>query len=75
MSSGPIKVRLISFPSLLDLRQCWKTNAIRNGLHPLIADVIIDLGDTEKDVKSLYLTITDEYLVREIDRRPPTMGK
>jgi len=41
---------------------------MRSGLHPLIADAIVGHGDRKKDVKSVYLTISDEDLVREIDR-------
>lgn len=58
-----------------DLRHCWKTNAMRSGLHPLIADAIAGDGDRKKDVKSLYLTINDEDLVREIDRLTFDHGK
>jgi hypothetical protein len=62
-------------PRIHDLRHCWKTNAIRSGLHPLIADAIVGHGDRKKDVKSLYLTINDEDLVREIERLSLDHGK
>jgi hypothetical protein len=55
-------------PRIHDLRHCRQTNAMRSGLHPLIADVILGHGDRKKGVKSLYLTINDEDLVREVDR-------
>jgi hypothetical protein len=29
-------------PRIHDLRQCWKTNAMRFGLHPLMADAIVE---------------------------------
>jgi len=45
------------------------------GLHPLIADAIVRHGDRKKAVKSLYLTINDEKLVREIDRLTFDHGK
>jgi integrase len=32
-------------PRIHDLRNCWKTNAMRSGLHPLIADAIVGHGD------------------------------
>ena len=48
---------------------------MRSGLHPLIADAIAGDGDRKKDVKSLYLTINDEDLVREIDRLTFDHGK
>lgn len=41
---------------------------MRSILHPLIADAFVGHGDRKKDVKSLYITISDEDLVREIDR-------
>ncbi len=41
---------------------------MRSGLHPLIADAIVENGDRKKNVKSLYLAINDADLVREIDR-------
>lgn len=62
-------------PRIHDLRHCWKTNAMRSGLHPLIADAIVGHGDRKKDVKSLYLTINDADLVREIDRLTFDHGK
>jgi hypothetical protein len=48
---------------------------MRSGLRPLIADAIVDHGDRNKDVKSLYLTINDADLVREIDRLTFDHGK
>ncbi len=62
-------------PRIHDLRHCWKTNAMRSGLHPLIADAIVGHGDRKKDVKSVYLTISDADLVREIDRLSFDHGK
>ena len=41
---------------------------MRSGLHPLIADAIVGHRDRKKDVRSVYLSISDEDLVREIDR-------
>jgi hypothetical protein len=46
-----------------------------SGLHPLIADAIVGHGDRKKDVKSVYLTISDADLVREIDRFTFDHGK
>ena len=48
---------------------------MRSGLHPLIADAIMGHGDRKKDVKSVYLTISDADLVREIDRMTFDHGK
>jgi hypothetical protein len=62
-------------PRIHDLRHCWKTNAMRSGLHLLVADVIVGLGDRKEDLKSFYLTITDADLVREIDRLTFDHGK
>ncbi len=62
-------------PRIHDLRHCWKTNAMRSGLHPLITDAIVGHGDRKKDVKSVYLAINDADLVREIDRLTFDHGK
>jgi integrase len=62
-------------PRIHDLRHCWKTNAMRSGLHPVIADAIVGHGDRKKDVKSLYIEINDADLVREIDRMKFDQGE
>ena len=51
-----------------DLGHCWKTNAMRSGLHPIIADAIVGHGDRKKDVKCLNLAINDADLVGEFDK-------
>ena len=48
---------------------------MRNDLKPLIADAIVGHGDRKKDVKSLYSTISDADLVREIDHLTFDHGK
>jgi integrase len=68
-------LELQPMPRIHDLRHCWKTNAMRSGLHPLITDAIVGHGDRKKDVKSLYLSISDSDLVREIDRLTFDNGK
>jgi hypothetical protein len=68
-------LELDPMPRIHDLRHCWKTNAMRSGLHPFIADAIVGYGDRKKDVKSLYLTINGEDLVRRIDRLTFDDGK
>ncbi|HTY24023.1 MAG TPA: site-specific integrase [Desulfomonilaceae bacterium] len=55
-------------PTPHDLRHCWKTNAMRSGVHPLIADAIVGHGDRKKTVESLYLSISDADLLSAIDR-------
>jgi integrase len=55
-------------PTVHDLRHCWKTNAMRSGVHPLIADAIVGHGDRKKTVESLYLSISDADLLNAIDR-------
>ncbi len=62
-------------PRIHDLRHCWKTNAMRSGLHPLITDATVGHGDRRKDVKSVYLASNDSDLVREIDRLTFDHGK
>jgi integrase len=68
-------LELEPMPRIHDLRHCWKTNAMRSGLHPLIADAIVGHGDRKKDVRSVYLSISDEDLVREIDRMRFDLGE
>jgi integrase len=55
-------------PTVHDLRHCWKTNAMRSGVHPAIADAILGHGDKKKSLESLYLTISDQDLLDAIDR-------
>ena len=55
-------------PTVHDLRHCWKTNAMRSRIHPAIADAIVGHGDRKKDVRSLYLSISDADLLDAIDR-------
>jgi integrase len=55
-------------PTIHDLRHCWQTNAMRSGVHPLIADAIVGHGDRKKTVQSLYLSISDADLLNAIDR-------
>jgi integrase len=55
-------------PTVHDLRHCWKTNAMRSGVHPAIADMILGHGDKKKSLQSLYLTISDQDLVDAVDR-------
>lgn len=55
-------------PTVHDLRHCWNTNAMRSGVHPAIADMIVARGDKRKSLQILYLTISDQCLVDAIDR-------
>lgn len=55
-------------PTVHDLRHCWKTNAMRSRVHPAIADAIVGHGDRKKDVRSLYLSISDADLLDAVDR-------
>ncbi len=69
LSSGSNETRI------RDLHHSWKANAMRSGLHHLIADAIVGHGDRKKDVKSIYLTIGDADLVKEIDKLTFDHGK
>jgi hypothetical protein len=40
---------------------------VRTGVHPAVADAILGHGDKQKSLQSLYLTISDDDLVRAID--------
>ena len=62
-------------PTIHDLRHCWKTNAMRSGVHPLIADAIVGHGDRKKTVQSLYLSISDADLLGAIDRMKFDVGE
>lgn len=62
-------------PRIHDLRHCWKTNASRSDLKDRIADAIVGHGNRKKNVKSVYLTISDADLVREIDKLTFDHGK
>ncbi len=55
-------------PTVHDLRHCWKTNAMRSGVHPAVADMIVGHGDKKKSLQSLYLTISDQDLVDAVDK-------
>jgi len=55
-------------PTVHDLRHCWKTNAMRNRVHPVIADMIVGHGDKKKSLQSLYLTISHQDFLDAIDR-------
>ncbi len=55
-------------PTVHDLRHCWKTNAMRSRVHPAIADAIVGHGNKKKDVKNLYISISDVDLLDAIDR-------
>ena len=49
------------------LRHCWYTNSVRSGVHPALADAILGHGDKKKSLQSLYMTISDDDLIRAID--------
>jgi integrase len=54
-------------PTVHDLRHTWKTNAVRSGVHPAIADMIVGHGNRKKDIQSLYLSVSDADLLAAID--------
>ena len=54
-------------PTVHDLRHCWFTNAARSRVYPHIADAILGQGDKKKSLQSLYLTLSDDHLVKAID--------
>jgi hypothetical protein len=55
-------------PTLHDFGHCWKTTALRSGVHPAVADAILGHDDTKKSLESFYLTISDQDLLDAIDR-------
>ena len=64
MIAGGINPR----PAVHALRHCWKTNAMRSGVHPAIADMIVGHVDKKKPLQSLYVTISDQDFPDAIDR-------
>jgi hypothetical protein len=40
---------------------------VRTGVHPAVADAILGHGDKKKSLHSLYMTVSDDDLVRAID--------
>ena len=46
---------------------CWFTNAVRGRVYPHIADAILGHGDKKKSLQSLYLTLSDDDLIKAID--------
>ena len=48
---------------------------MRCRLYPIIVDSIVGHGDRRKDVRSLYVSISDEDLVKEIDRMRFDVGE
>jgi hypothetical protein len=48
---------------------------MRSGLYPFIVGGIVGHGDRRKDGRSLYVMISDEDLVREIDQMNRDQGE
>jgi hypothetical protein len=61
-------VGIESRPTVHDLRRCWKSNAMRSGVHLARADAILGHGNKKESLQSLYLTISDRDLLDAIDR-------
>lgn len=62
-------------PPVHDLRHCWHTNSVRSSVHLLIVDAIVGHGNNKKAVQSLYLSISDDDLVRAIDMTKFDIGE
>lgn len=45
------------------------------GVHSAIADVILGHGDKKKSLQSLYMTISDDNLMRTMDMMKFDMGE
>ncbi|MFH1114718.1 MAG: hypothetical protein V1792_12440 [Pseudomonadota bacterium] len=54
-------------PTVRDLRHFRLTNAVRRRVYPHAADAIWGHGDKKKSLQSLYLTLSDEDLIKAID--------
>ena len=68
-------VGLDPIPTLHDLRHVWATNAMRSGMDPRISETIMGHALKKKDVKHRYLHVSDEDLVRAINRMKFDFGK
>jgi integrase len=55
-------------PTPHDFRHTWKTNAMRSGIFPAIADMILGHGNRKKDLQSLYISVSNADLLDAIDR-------
>ena len=62
-------------PTVHDLRHCWYTNSVRSGVHPAVADAILGHGDKRKSLQNLYLTLSDDDLIRVIDMMKFDIGE
>jgi integrase len=56
------------WPRFHDLRHTWKTNARRSGMDPEIRESILGHWFKEKSVVERYGRISDDELVRAVDR-------
>lgn len=62
-------------PTAHDLRHCRFTNAMRSGVPGYIADAIVGHGNKKKSLQSLYLTLSDEDLIKTIDMMKFDIGE
>jgi len=62
-------------PTVHDLRHCWYTNAVRSRVYPHIADAVLGHGDKKKSLQSLYLTLSDDDLIKVIDMMKFDIGE
>jgi len=69
------RVGLSALPRTHHFRHCWKTNAILSSLDKDIRDAIVGHGNKKKFPSSVYLSVSDEDLVRETDRLTFDHGK
>lgn len=62
------EVGLSPGPTIHDLRHVWSTNAMRSGIDSRISERILGHALKKKDVSGRYLSVSDEDLIRAIDR-------
>jgi hypothetical protein len=55
-------------PRFHDLRHCGKSNAMRSGVHSVIAGMTVGHGNRKQDLKSPYICLSDADLSDAIDR-------
>ncbi|MBI5570501.1 MAG: hypothetical protein HY914_11190 [Desulfomonile tiedjei] len=42
-------------------------NAVRSRVYPHIADAILGQGDKKKSLQNLFLTLSDDHLIRAVE--------
>jgi hypothetical protein len=52
-----------------------RMNSVRSGVHPAVADTILGHGGKKKSLQGVYMTISDDDLIRCIDMMKFDIGE